>query len=172
MTRKLNSMGYVINHKKVSRIMRENNLNSVVRRKKYTPEIYERRRLMKETVPKNLLNRNFYSPIPRTIFVTDITYLYTSDGIYYLNIIEDLFNREIVAWKIGSSPDAYLCIETVRLLSEIVDLTDTLIHSDQGSSYTSYDYRDFLMSLLALIRAAQMLENVGIMQQWNHLIPF
>lgn len=39
-----------------------------------------------------------------------------------------------------------LCIETVRLLSETVDLTDTIIHSDQGSSYTSYDYRDYLLS--------------------------
>ena len=147
MTRKLISMGYTINHKKVARIMRENNLNSVVRRKKYSPEVYARRKALKETVPANVLNRNFYSPIPRTIFVTDITYLYTSDGVYYLNIIEDLYNREVVAWKIGASPDSYLCIETVRLLSETVDLTDTIIHSDQGSSYTSYDYRDYLLSL-------------------------
>lgn len=147
MTRNLISMGYTINHKKVARIMRENSLNSVVRRKKYSPEVYARRKALKETVPANVLNRNFYSPIPRTIFVTDITYLYTSDGVYYLNIIEDLYNREVVAWKIGASPDSYLCIETVRLLSETVDLTDTIIHSDQGSSYTSYDYRDYLLSL-------------------------
>ncbi|MBC6713562.1 ATP-binding cassette domain-containing protein [Treponema sp. Marseille-Q3903] len=88
--------------------MRENSLNSVVRRKKYSPEVYARRKALKETVPANVLNRNFYSPIPRTIFVTDITYLYTSDGVYYLNIIEDLYNREVVAWKIGASPDSYL----------------------------------------------------------------
>lgn len=147
MTKKLVSMGYEVNHKKISRIMRENGLNSVVRRKKYSPEIYERRRLLRETVPENVLQRNFYSTTPRTVFVTDITYLYTSDGVYYLNVIEDLYNREIVAWKIGASPDSYLCIETVRLLAESVDLTDTIIHSDQGSSYTSYDYRDFLVSL-------------------------
>ena len=68
MTRKLISMGYTINHKKVARIMRENSLNSVVRRKKYSPEVYARRKALKETVPANVLNRNFYSPIPRTIF--------------------------------------------------------------------------------------------------------
>ena len=34
--------------------------------------------------------------------------------------VEDLYNREIVAWKIGDSPDSYLCIETVRLLAESV----------------------------------------------------
>lgn len=147
MTKKLISIGHNVNHKKISRIMRENGLNSVVRRRKYRPEVYERRKLLKETVPANILQRNFYSPTPRTIFVTDITYLYTSDGIYYLNIIEDLYNREIVAWKIGDSPDSYLCIETVRLLAESVDLNDTIIHSDQGSSYTSYDYRDYLLSL-------------------------
>jgi transposase InsO family protein len=78
MTKKLISMGHDVNHKKISRIMRENGLNSVVRRKKYRPEVYERRKLLKETVPENILQRNFYSSIPRTIFVTDITYLYTS----------------------------------------------------------------------------------------------
>lgn len=147
MTSKLVSMGHDVNHKKISRIMRENGLNSVVRRKKYRPEVYERRRLLKENVPENILQRNFFSATPRTIFVTDITYLYTSDGVYYLNIIEDLYNREIVAWKIGASPDAWLCIETVRLLAEKVDLSGTIIHSDQGSSYTSYDYRDYLASI-------------------------
>ena len=58
-----------------------------------------------------------------------------------------MYNREIVAWKIGASPDSYLCVETVRLLAETVDLRDAIIHSDQGSSYTSYEYRDFLLSL-------------------------
>lgn len=147
MTRKLVSMGYGVNHKKIGRIMRENGLNSVVRRKKYSPEVYERRRMLKETVPENILQRNFSSPTPRTVFVTDITYLYTRDGVYYLNIIEDLYNREIVAWKIGASPDSWLCIETVRLLAAKADLSGTIIHSDQGTSYTSYDYRDYLLSL-------------------------
>lgn len=72
MTKKLISMGHNVNHKKISRIMRENGLNSVVRRRKYRPEVYERRKLLKETVPANILQRNFYSPTPRTIFVTDI----------------------------------------------------------------------------------------------------
>ena len=76
MTKKLISMGHNVNHKKISRIMRENGLNSVVRRRKYRPEVYERRKLLKETVPANILQRNFYSPTPRTIFVTDITYIY------------------------------------------------------------------------------------------------
>lgn len=110
MTKRLVSMGHKVNHKKIGRIMRENGLNSVVRRKKYSPEVYERRRLLRETVPENVLQRNFYSATPRTIFVTDITYLYTSYGVYYLNIIEDLYNREIVAWKIGASPLMHICV--------------------------------------------------------------
>ena len=54
MTRKLISMGFSINHKKVARIMRENSLNSVVRRKKYSPEVYARRRLQDGAVPECL----------------------------------------------------------------------------------------------------------------------
>lgn len=127
--------------------MQENDLLSVIRRKKYTLEAYKRRKEMKDNVPENLLQRNFFSGMPRKIFVTDITYLYTSDGIYYLNVIEDLFNREIVAWKIGASPDAELCIETVKLLAKNTDLRNAIIHSDQGTSYTSYEYRDCLISL-------------------------
>lgn len=147
MTTKLKSMGYSINRKKVRRIMQENDLLSVIRRKKYSPETYKRKKEMKDNVPENLLQRNFFSGMPRKIFVTDITYLYTSDGIYYLNVIEDLFNREIVAWKIGASPDAELCIETVKLLAKTTDLRNVIIHSDQGTSYTSYEYRDYLISL-------------------------
>lgn len=46
MTKKLISMGHNVNHKKIGRIMRENGLNSVVRRRKYRPEVYERRKLL------------------------------------------------------------------------------------------------------------------------------
>lgn len=147
MTTKLRSRGYEINRKKVRRIMKENNLLSVIRQKKFSSEVYKRRKEMKDTAPENFLKRNFSSGMPRKIFVTDITYLYTTEGMFYLNIIEDLFNREIVAWKIGESPDAELCVETVKLLSKTTNLENVIIHSDQGASYTSYDYREFLKSL-------------------------
>ena len=127
--------------------MQENNFLSVIRQKKFSPEVYKRRKEMKDTAPENLLKRNFCSGMPRKVFVTDITYLYTTEGVFYLNVIEDLFNREIVAWKIGASPDAELCIETVKLLLKTAKLNNVIIHSDQGSSYTSYDYRDFLKSV-------------------------
>lgn len=147
MTVEVNNRGIKANRKKIQRIMKENELLSVVRSKRYSPEAYKRRKELKENIPENLLKRNFTSGTPRKVFVTDITYLFTTSGVYYLNIIEDLFNREIVAWKIGDSPDAKLCIDTVKILANYCPLKDTIIHSDQGSTYTSYDYRDYLKSL-------------------------
>jgi putative transposase len=76
--------GGPINEKRVHRIMQEYNLLSSVRRKKFTPEQYLRRRERKENVPPNLLKRNFFSGTPRRIFCTDITYLFCLEQTWYL----------------------------------------------------------------------------------------
>lgn len=134
-----------VNTKRVRRFMDENDKLSVVRRKKLSEEQYKRRREQKDNIPKDLLKMNFFFGIPRKIFVEDITYIYTFEQMFYLNTIEDLFNKEIVAWCIGLSPNADLCVSTVMKLKEVLgSLNGIILHSDIGSTYTSYKYRDCL----------------------------
>lgn len=48
----------------------------------------------------------------------DITYLPALEGTLYLNTKEDMFNGEIVAWKISGHPDTKLCLETVDMQAQ------------------------------------------------------
>ncbi|QBQ07584.1 IS3 family transposase [Spiroplasma gladiatoris] len=58
---------------------------------------------------KNILNRNFKAKNLNEKWVTDVTYIKTSSGIVYLSVIKDLYNSEIVDWKLSKRPDNELC---------------------------------------------------------------
>lgn len=135
-------VGRPVNRKRVRRLMKENDLLSSVRRRKFSDEVYLKRRELKGNVPPDLIRRWFFSLAPRRRLVEDITYLQGNERVEYLNTIMDLFNGEILAWSISTSPDSDLCIETVRrLCSEWGEcFQGTIIHSDLGSSYMSYEY--------------------------------
>jgi len=137
-----------VNAKLVLRLMRENGLLSAVRRKKYSDEVYLRRRELKNNAPPDLIKQNFFALAPRTRLAQDITYLPGTERTLYLNTIEDLFNGEILAWKISDSPNADLCKNTLKQLAERWGecFRGTIVHSDLGSSYMSYEYMDELES--------------------------
>ena len=134
------------NENHVLNLMRKNGLLSAVKRKKYTEEVYARRRELKDNAPPDLIQRNFFSILPRVKFVEDITYLPVIEGNLYLNTIEDLFNGEAVAWKISEHPDSALCTDTIlRFADELGKATEgVIIHSDAGSTYISFEYRMML----------------------------
>jgi putative transposase len=148
MTQKIrNELCIQVNHKRVHAIMNRYGLLSVVRRKKYTPQQYKRRREMKALTPKNLLDRRFFALRPREVFVGDITYLFCLEQVLYLKTIVDLFNRQVVAWLIGEHCDEALCSAAVVQLSLKCPLEGSLMHSDKGSTYTAYDYQQLLVDL-------------------------
>lgn len=148
MTDMLNShFGEPVSQKKVLRLMKENEVLSVVRRRGYRTEVYEKMRESLKNVPENLLQRNFFALAPNKVYVSDITYLYGRERIMYLSFIVDFYNKEIVAWQISGHPDKTLCIETLDILSSKRDLRGTIIHTDQGSTYLSLDYRQKVLEL-------------------------
>ncbi|MEH7513584.1 IS3 family transposase, partial [Gottfriedia acidiceleris] len=107
-TDRLRDEGLLINHKKVYRIMKELEIKSVIRKKRkyYGKEA-------SNSYP-NLLNRQFKQDLPNVAFATDITYIKVRDKFYYLSVIQDLYNNEIVSWKCSSRNDLKLVIETVK----------------------------------------------------------
>ena len=120
-----------INLKRVQRIMQKNGWNCRVRPKK-------RMRLGKPYyLTENRLNRQFQADQPMTTLVTDITYLPFGSSMLYLSSIMDLYNGEIVAFTIGDKQDTAFVIDTLNQL----ELSEgVMLHSDQGSVYTSKDY--------------------------------
>lgn len=129
------------NPKTVLRVMQKYNLLSVVRRKKY--------RNYSQALHKypNLLNREFHADKPNQKWVTDISYIRTSQGVLYLSIIRDLFDNSIIAYKTGTEQNVNLVLNTVRDAKKKEKVTaEVQLHSDQGFQYTSNAYYCLLQS--------------------------
>ena len=123
-----------INHKALLKIMKEHGLQAVIRRKK--PKMWS---LKDQTFKQNILNREFVSDKPNEKYVTDITYLPTTGGTYYLSAVMDLYNRKIVSYKVSKRADSSLSVDVIESLSKKVQLKNAIIHSDQGVHYTCND---------------------------------
>jgi putative transposase len=140
-------LGFAVNRKRVLRIMREYGLLARVRRLRFPRDYYTTIKENCKQLPRNVLNRDIAVVEPRKVFVCDITYLPCREGWRYLHAVKDVFNKEIVAYRTSTHPDTQLCIDTVDDLDVLIDLSGTLIHSDQGSTYTSKAYRKLLSDL-------------------------
>lgn len=120
-----------VNHKKVQRIMQENELNCRVKPKK------SKRPGNPFYKTDNLLQRNFSAKRPLEVLVTDITYLPFGNTMLYLSSIMDVYNGEIIAYSIDSQQNQSLINDT---LNQVKIPDGCILHSDQGSAYTSYEY--------------------------------
>jgi putative transposase len=77
--------------------------------------------------------------------VTDITYIRTHEGWSYLAVVIDLFSRRVVGWSMQSRMTTDLALQA--LLSAVwrrKPKTKVMIHSDQGSQFTSKEWQSFL----------------------------
>ncbi|MFJ7936012.1 IS3 family transposase [Sporosarcina sp. NPDC096371] len=90
-------------------------------------------------VAQNLLARDFTASKPFEKLVTDITYLPFGQSMMYLSNILDVYNGEIVAQTIGFTQDTVFVLDTLHQLPELPE--GCILHSDQGSVYTSYAYQ-------------------------------
>ena len=90
---------------------------------------------------KNVLKRNFNPSKPNEIWVTDITYIKTTEGYVYLTSIMDLYSRKIISWDISKNLTVEGVINTVKKSKTESNMSKALvIHSDRGSQYTSSEY--------------------------------
>jgi putative transposase len=168
----LKSKGTIVNHKKVTRIMREANIKSVVRRPKKTKELKGK---AVGYVYENYLKRDFYASHPNQKWVTDMTEILVGDKKFYISAIMDLFNREVIAFEISSSPNQELIRATIKAAQKkrkLKSLDGVLIHSDQGSVYRSFDYHQMSQALKfipSMSRKANCWDNAVIESFFSHL---
>jgi len=96
-------------------------------------------------VAKNLLNQDFKATKPNEIWVSDISYIDTSEGFLYLAIVKDLFNKEIVGWYADRTMTRELVIKALNIAIMRHRPPEGLIHhSDRGVQYCSNDYQELL----------------------------
>lgn len=135
----LNETGWIINIKKVRRIMKKYDLK-VRYHKVFRKNINQKR--IDENVRPNLLKRNFNAEYANQKWSTDITYIIHNRKRAYLSSIMDLYNRNIIAYKISYKMDNKLVMDTLNeAIQKQKDVHGVILHSDQGFQYTSNEYR-------------------------------
>lgn len=129
--------GHKVNHKRVKRLMDKLGLQCTkLTRKSRRYSSY------KDTIgkiAKNKINRRFMTPIPLQKLVTDVTESKClHDEKLYLSPIMDLYNLEVISWKISKRPTLDIAIDPLKEAISVIKKNAkyrTTIHSDQGWHY-------------------------------------
>ena len=97
------------------------------------------------TAVDNTLDRQFDAAAPDSTWVTDITYIKTYEGFSYLAVVIDLYSRKVVGWSMQSRQTTDLVLQAVLMaVWRRKPKEKVLIHSDQGSQFTSIDWASFM----------------------------
>lgn len=109
---------------------------------------------------------------PNQAWQVDITYLRLPKGFAYLVAFIDVYSRHIVNWRLSTTLSADFCIE---MLSESLSNSACLpeiIHSDQGSQFTSNDWTDMLSAhniTISMTGKGRCLDNIYVERFWRSL---
>ena len=99
-------------------------------------------------VVPNVLNREFEVDRPNQWWVSDITYIHTHEGFLFLAVVMDLFARNIVGWSMGSRITDDLVLDALTMaVWRRRPKAPVMLHSDQGSQYTSAHCKRLLKAL-------------------------
>jgi len=135
----------VMNLKKIRRLMRKYRLVCPVRRA--NPYRRMAKALRTSHVASNLLEREFECYGPRIVLLTDITYIPYQGTFAYLSTILDAYTKQILAYALSESLEVDFVLETVATLIKEHGVSlqqETILHSDQGSHYTSRKFVQIL----------------------------
>ena len=139
-TAELRRRGWQVNPKRVYRLLREDNLLCV-----------RKRRFVVTTNSNHGLR--VYPNVARDMVLTgvdqlwraDITYIRLREEFVYLAVILDAFSRRVVGWALGRNMDDELTLTALRMAIKERGVPPGLVHhSDRGSQYASNDYTDLL----------------------------
>lgn len=136
---KLRTEGYAVGRKLVRTYMREMGIHAVY------PKPNLSKRNFKETIVPYLL-RNKAISFPNQVWSIDITYIKMQHGHMYLTAIIDWFSRKIMGWELSDTLETAPVLDAVRTAVECFG-TPAILNSDQGSQFTSAEYKSLLQSL-------------------------
>lgn len=109
------------------------------------------------------LRRNFVKPSPNQAWVTDTTFIRTRKGWLFLAIVLDLYSRKIVGWSMSDRNNTKLVSDALEMAFWRRKVKNKIIvHSDQGSTYASLDYRKLIADndgLISMSRKGDCYDN-------------
>jgi transposase InsO family protein len=154
----LRLQGVVVNHKRVLRVMREDNLLSL-RKRRFVVTTDSRH--YRPIFPNLLAGREITAP--NQVWVADITYIRLREEFIFLAVVLDAFSRRVLGWELGESLQATLALAALnRALAERPVPAGIIHHSDQGIQYASAEVIDRLLECgfqISMSRKASPWEN-------------
>jgi putative transposase len=146
-TAELQQQGFDVNHKRVLRMMHEDNL-LCVRRQAFTVTTDSRHNL---PIYPNLAGKITPAAINQ-LWVADITYIRLRTEFIYLAVVLDAFSRRVIGWALGRTLEAKLAVAALRMaLIERQPAPGLVHHSDRGVQYASLEYTGMLKQHQAII---------------------
>jgi len=140
-TDELNETGIPCGENRVEKLMRENNIRAK-RSKKFKATTNSKHNY---PVADNLLNRQFEVASPNSVWVSDITYIWTTEGWLYLAGVIDLHSRMVIGWSMSKRMTEQLTLDALNHAINRRQPTERLLHhSDRGSQYASKNYQKLL----------------------------
>ena len=155
--------GYIVNHKKVQRLMQEMDLEAIYRKPKLS------QRGNKEHLIYPYLLSDLTIIKANQVWSTDLTYIKMPEGFIYLLAIIDLYSRFIVAASVSTSIEAVYAIETLEYA--IANYTSPeIFNTDQGSQFTSIGWVNSLLTnniRISMDGKGRCFDNIYIERFWR-----
>ncbi len=124
----LRAEGTCVGRKRVARLMRSGGLAGASRRKR----AWTTKRDREARPAPDLVERDFSSAGPDTLWVADITYIPTWSGFLYLAVVLDAWSRKIVGWSMATHLRTELVLDALNMALGQRRADDVIHHSDQG----------------------------------------
>jgi putative transposase len=139
-TAELRRQGWEVNHKRVVRILREDNL-LCIRRKKFVRTTDANHSL---PIYPNLAEEMALTGVDQ-LWVADITYIRLESEFVYLAVVLDAFSRRVIGWALDRTLEAGLAVAALKMaLRQRGPVKELTHHSDRGVQYASKEYTDLL----------------------------
>jgi len=133
---KLVEEGVKVGHNRVARLMRRAGIQGVTRRKRRGAT----QRNPEAQPADDLVDRTFTRTAPNQLWVADITYIPTGEGVLYLAVVVDAYSRRVIGWAMATRMKTQLVLDALEMAIRQRRPKGVIHHSDHGSQYTSIEF--------------------------------
>jgi len=161
MTAYLHRQGFVVNHKRVQRLMQKMGLQAIYPKPKTT------QRAPGHQVYPYLL-RDLVITQPNQVWSADITYVPMSRGFMYLVAIIDWFSRYVLAWELSNTLDGRFCVDALQ--RALRQGKPAIFNTDQGAQFTALEFTTCLEAAgirISMDGRGRALDNVFVERLWR-----
>ena len=152
--------GFVVNRKRVQRLMRLMDIEAIYPRPRTTESLAEHRKF-----PYLLRDRQITKP--NEVWASDITYIPMASGFMYLVAIIDWYSRYVLAWRLSNSLESSFCVEVLD--EALSQRRPEIFNTDQGVQFTSRIFTNRLEAAgvkISMDGKGRALDNVFVERLW------